>query len=93
MRPLNRRLTLVCAAAVLCALTAAVLAGCGGSSSADPLDMLLDDTIVAYHYDVEAIAAGEPGDVIADRFEDYWDSSFGNIRRWTSPGRLHGSQG
>ena len=79
MRPLNTRLSLMRAAAVLCALTAAVLAGCGGSSSADPLDMLLDDTILAYHYDVEAIAAGEAGDTIADRFEDYWDSSFGSI--------------
>ena len=79
MRLLNTRLSLICAAVMLCALAAAVLAGCGGSSAADPLDMLLDDTVAVFEYDVEAIDAGEPGDMIVDRFEDYWDSSFGSI--------------
>ena len=39
MRLLNTRLSLICAAAMLYALAPdASLAGCGGSSSADPLE-------------------------------------------------------
>ena len=79
MRPLNGRQSLICIAAVLCGLAVAVMAGCGGSSAADPLDMLLDDTVGVFAYDMGAIAAGEAGDTIADTFEDYWDSSFGSI--------------
>ena len=80
MRLLNRRLSVIRAAVMLCAMpTVAFLAGCGGSSYADPLDMLLDDTVVVFAYDMEAVNAGDPGDVIVDSFEDYWDTSFGSI--------------
>ena len=80
MRPLNRRLSLIRAAVMLCAMPAvAFLAGCGGSSYADPLEMLLDDTVVVFAHDMGAVNAGEPGDVIVDSFEDYWEASFGSI--------------
>lgn len=61
-------------------LAFALLAGCGGSNSADDsLDMLLDNTITVFVYDVEAIDGGEVGDSVRDMFEDYWDSSFASI--------------
>ena len=80
MRLLNRRLSLIRAAVMLCAMLAvAFVAGCGGSSSADPLDMLLDDTVAVIAYDMEAVNAGDPGDVTVDSLEDYWGTSFGSI--------------
>ena len=81
MTPLNTSPLLICLATMLTLLlTAALLGGCGGSkATADPLEMLLDDTIAVFKYDVKAIDAGEPGDVIGASFEAYWDTSFGSI--------------
>ena len=61
MRPLNTRLALTCAAMTLSLMLALVpLTGCSGSKApTDPLDMLHDDTIVVFLYDMEAINAGE----------------------------------
>ena len=79
MRQLNTGLSLIYTAAILCVLpSATVLTGCGGpSSDTDPLDMLLDDTVIVFAYDIEAVSAGEAGDAIEEKIADYWDSPLG----------------
>ena len=73
-------LSLTYTVVMLYALATAVLAGCGGPSSAtDPLDMLSDDTVVVFAYDMEAVNSGEAGDAIEEMLENYWDTSFGAI--------------
>ena len=79
MRPLKTRLALTCAAMTLSLLLAtASIPGCSGSKApGDPLDMLHDDTILVFVYDMEAIGAGEAGVVLEEKLEDYWDATIG----------------
>ena len=59
-------------------LATASIPGCSGSKApGDPLDMLHDDTILVFVYDMEAIGAGEAGVVLEEKLEDYWDATIG----------------
>ena len=79
MRQLNTRLVLTCVAMTLpLLLAAAPMVGCSGSiATVDTLDMLHDDTLAVVVYDMEAINAGQAGDVVEDKLEDYWDNTIG----------------
>ena len=61
-------------------LAAAAMTGCGESKAPDdPLDMLPEDTVVVFQYDMEAISDSEAGEVIEEKLDPFWDSSIADM--------------
>lgn len=78
MRPGQNRTPLGHVTITILLLVISVQAGCGGSNVAgDPLDMMLDNTVLAISYDMDAIRAGESISEFEDRLEDDWDEKIG----------------
>ena len=79
MRHASSIFPLACVAVALL-LSAFTLVGCSSSNgTADPLNMVLDETVLVFVYDMRAIDTGETVDDLRERLEDDWDPAFGEV--------------
>ena len=65
-------------AALAVILFALILIGCSSSNGAGPpLNMVLEETVLLFTYDMRAVGSGETVDEFRERLADDWDPAFG----------------